>query len=102
MSSITGKDINGQISNSMGLDWRKKVQWDNNCIYEGSGAIVKFYDAINGNSSIDSESEWNIQWRPHHPNDVHTNPLFKDIANEDFTLRSNSPVQGIGYSLKND
>lgn len=81
----------------LGGDWRSMIDWDNNCLYETAGAIVKFN---NPSSSINSHSEWTSMWRPYHPNDIHADPQFIDAVNGDFRLKAGSPAEGKGYSAK--
>jgi hypothetical protein len=81
--------------NKVGLDWRNKFDWSNNLIFESNGAIIKFFEPT---STIETHKEWRKEWLPHHPDDIHTDPLFVNFKNRDFRLKPKSPAIGKGYT----
>ena len=83
----------------LGSDWRDKFDWDYNLIYESCESIIKY---IEPTYSIDSHEQWIKDWLPHHPNNIHADPLFYNVTKGDFSLKPDSPAKGMGYNIENE
>ncbi|MDD3627996.1 MAG: fibronectin type III domain-containing protein [bacterium] len=82
-----------------GDDWRDKVDFDDNLIFEGEGYIVKYVDDIRNHSWINSHDDWVDNWGTFFPNDIHADPLFLNVEEGDFRLHNDSPASGLGVPL---
>jgi hypothetical protein len=79
-----------------GTEWRDKVDFDNNLIFEGEGFIVKYIDDLNRNSWINTHDDWENDWKTFFTNDIHADPLFLNAEEGDFRLQNDSPARGLG------
>jgi hypothetical protein len=79
-----------------GQSWHNTFTSYYNCFYEGTGGIIYFRHQLGSNWEYNTHQKFIDGWKSMYLNDEHEDPLFNDVANEDFTLQADSPAIDIG------